>query len=173
MQTVTEGDVRIAIAGAQVSISAETVSRLWLADLMRRDVISPVVSAVMPPAIGSAWAGQGGIYAGLSIDDGKPCHLILAEVDDASELTWDAAKKWAAKVNTDGHQDFTLPNRHDGIVLFEKLKARFEERYYWMAPEVASGPAFAWYQSFDYGYQGWGHKGLKLRARAVRRLVIQ
>jgi hypothetical protein len=48
----------------------------------------------------------------------------------------------------------------------------FDAAWYWSSTQYASGSDCAWRQGFSYGGQYDGHKGIKLRARAVRRLPI-
>jgi len=48
----------------------------------------------------------------------------------------------------------------------------FEADWYWSSTQLASGSDYAWFQIFDGGNQSSGTKGIKLRARAVRRLAI-
>ena len=49
----------------------------------------------------------------------------------------------------------------------------FKLDWYWSSTQHASDSDYAWLQDFDSGYQGLILKGLKFRARAVRRLEIQ
>lgn len=48
----------------------------------------------------------------------------------------------------------------------------FDTEWYWTSTQHASAPSCAWLQTFDYGGQIYGHKGLVYRARAVRRVAI-
>ena len=136
---------------------------------------APASAILTPPAIGDVWPGQGGIYAGLSLtDDGlHACHLVLADTDRDLEHNWADAGAWAAGLDIDGHKDFTLPNRVDGIVLYRHLRDRFAlNEWHWLSEQHAQYSGYAWVQSFDFGYQDNGHKDGEYRARAVRRLVI-
>lgn len=114
------------------------------------------------PAIGAEW--QGGIYAGLTIHDNKPAHLVL--LPETVVKPWKAAMAWAAK------QDAELPSRIDALVLLKNLKSEFEERWYWTGEQCASDPGSAWLQVFGDGGQGSSSTDGKFRARAVRRLPI-
>jgi hypothetical protein len=49
----------------------------------------------------------------------------------------------------------------------------FEQEWYWSSTQHASYSDYAWYQTFSYGNQHHYHKYDELRARAVRRLVIE
>ncbi len=46
----------------------------------------------------------------------------------------------------------------------------FEDAWYWSSSQYS--PNLAWTQDFGDGTQGYGHKGLELRARAVRRFKV-
>ena len=115
------------------------------------------------PAVGSEW--QGGIYAGLSIDEGKVIALVLLPGEE--KLNWEEAKAWAQK------QGGALPSRIDQLVLFKNVKGEFKDAWYWSGEQYAGNGVFAWYQLFGYGYQNFAPKDFDYRARAVRRLPIQ
>ena len=100
------------------------------------------------PAIGAEW--QGGLYAGLSLEDNRPVHLILlpGEADGKNgELNWKDAGVWAEK------QGGTLPSRIDQLVLLKHLKAEFKADWYWSGEQHASYASYAWCQGFGYGGQ--------------------
>lgn len=162
------------IAGAKVTIPAETLSRLWLAEL--RQTARPDVGyrADNPPRIGARWAGHGGIYAGtIRGSDARPdCHLIVHE-DEAMAVTWHSAKDWAGALTCDSHADFALPTRAEQAVLFGNVPELFAKEWYWSEAQFAGPEQCAWYQNFTTGFQGYGHKSSKLRARAVRREPIE
>jgi hypothetical protein len=48
----------------------------------------------------------------------------------------------------------------------------FDADWYWSSTQHAVNSAFAWSQHFDDGTQHYGTTGLKLRARAVRRVAL-
>jgi len=48
----------------------------------------------------------------------------------------------------------------------------FADEWYWSSTQHASGADYAWYQTFDYGYQLTNYTSAELRARAVRRFAI-
>lgn len=135
-------------------------------------ILPTPVDPRIAPAIGAVWEGQGGIYAGLSMtDEGCLYHLILADTERDHRLDWRAALEWAKDLRKDGFEDWTLPSRHDGIVLFKNLKDRFEQNYHWLSEETQDS-GYAWYQHFGHGNQNWYYRYNPLRARAVRRLKI-
>jgi hypothetical protein len=49
----------------------------------------------------------------------------------------------------------------------------FEQEWYWSSTQHASHSDYAWTQDFSDGGQNLNHKSNELRARAVRRLVIE
>jgi sulfite reductase beta subunit-like hemoprotein len=104
-------------------------------------------------------------YAGLVLKaDGTPSHHLILLPGQAEDVTWQAAKDWAAEIGGE------LPTRQEQSLLFANLKAEFLERYHWSCEEYSSGSA--WFQNFDDGYQGSGNHINELWARAVRRLIL-
>lgn len=114
------------------------------------------------PAIGAEY--EGGIFAGVTLDGDQLAALVLLPGDFNG--TWAEAKDWADK------EDGVLPSRIDQLVLFKNMKAGFKDAYYWSSEQHA-GAAFAWYQTFSDGHQGWGYVSSRYRARAVRRIPIR
>ena len=162
--------MNLIISGIEVHISKEAIAQI----VMERLGGAAPVGTFAIPAVGETWAAQGGRYAGLSLTDaGKPCHLIVAEEAPEDEKTWEAADKWARGLIVGDHRDFDLPNRHDGLVMYDNLAEHIEKVVHWLKTQHASDSGCAWYQGFDDGDQGYYRKDGKLRARAVRRLIIQ
>ena len=143
---------------------------------MRKGVSAPAApssAALTPPAVGEFWKEQGGLYAGISVtDDGRACHLVLAKTEREHRLSWEAAKVWATGLRTEGFDDWSLMNRHDGLTLFKNLKGEFSENWHWTSEQRAQDSDSAWIQYFDYGDQYGSHEFYEYRARAVRRLEI-
>jgi len=111
-------------------------------------------------------AGQ--LNAGLVMQDGKPSHwLILLPDQPAGRLNFEDAKAWAASIGGE------LPTRKEQSLLFAHLKDQFEPTWYWSGEEYKSASGYAWHQNFNNGIQVSYHKHDELRARAVRRLVIE
>lgn len=111
-------------------------------------------------------AGQ--LNAGLVMQDGKPSHwLILLPEVPASCLNFNDATAWAESIGGE------LPTRQEQSLLFANLKDQFEADWYWSGEEYKSDSGYAWVQRFDYGGQLDFHELNELRARAVRRLVIE
>lgn len=116
------------------------------------------------PAIGADY--EGGKFAGISLEGGKPVALVLLP-GKAESINWKEAGEWAAK------QGGVLPSRHDGIVLFNNLKSEFKDAWYWLDSQHAGEPDCAWGQYFGSGTQNWLHVNYTDRARAVRRVPVQ
>jgi hypothetical protein len=130
----------------------------------------PVAVAQAVPAagvsampIGTKW--QGGIYAGISIEDNRPVALVLLEGDES--MDWEAAGKWAKE------RGGVLPSRIDQLVLFKNLKSEFKDAWYWSGETFAGHSDYAWFQPFTTGAQSYYGKGNDYRVRAVRRIPIQ
>jgi len=115
------------------------------------------------PAIGTTW--NGGIYAGLSLENEKPVALVLLP-GDLDDGPWDDAVSWAKK------QGGVLPSRIDQLVLLQNLKSEFKPDWYWSGAPDAGDESYAWCQDFTSGTQSNDRKYTKLRARAVRRVAI-
>ena len=110
---------------------------------------------------------SGETYAGIVItDNGSMHHLILLD-GDADDATLQVQLDWAKSIGGD------LPTRQEQALLYANCKSQFKSDWYWSADLYASGSGYAWYQIFGIGYQYYYGTSLKLRACAVRRLIIQ
>ena len=109
---------------------------------------------------------EGERYIGASVDpEGNLTHVIL--LPGEKKATWKSALKWAASIGGD------LPTRLEQSLLYAHAKDAFEPDYYWSNTQHAVDSACAWCQNFGNGRQHYGSTYGKLRARAVRRLIIQ
>ena len=109
----------------------------------------------------------GETYAGLILnEDGAPSHHLILLAGDKS-LTWEKAKAFAQKAGGE------LPTRQEQALLYANCKTQFKSDWYWSGELYASGSGSAWCQYFDNGRQLSYGVGSELRARAVRRLIIQ
>ena len=107
-------------------------------------------------------------YAGIVLGkNGAPdYHLILIGGE-------------AIKVNFREAQDFAkqsggeLPTRREQALLYSNLKEEFTANWYWSGELFASGSDYAWYQTFSNGSQGHDRIRYELRARAIRRVIIE
>ena len=110
---------------------------------------------------------EGEIYAGAIINpDGTGHHAILLPGDN-DDASWDKQMEWAASIGGD------LPDRVEQALMYKNLPDQFEKEWYWSNTQHASGSDYAWFQDFYNGNQHGGRKSYELRARAVRRSVIQ
>ena len=111
-------------------------------------------------------------YAGLVIGkDGEPSYHLVLLPGQADEVTWEKAIEWAS--HQGGEYIASLPSRREQSLLFANLKEEFEERAYWSSEAHESESGWAWYQDFYNGDQLLSTRDNELRARAVRRLVIE
>ena len=115
----------------------------------------------VPLAIGEKYVGT------IVSADGSRNHHIILLPGAVSGMTWNSAKEWAASIGGE------LPDRVESPLLFATMKDEFEEECYWTREAYASDSGYAWCQFFDYGHQLSTDITGKLRARAVRRLIIQ
>ena len=109
-------------------------------------------------------------YAGLIVGkDGEPSYHLVLLPGEVEEITFEAAKEWAAQQG--GEYEASLPSRRDQALLYANLNEEFKPAWYWSGEEHASA-GWAWCQYVDDGFQ-YGHRQVsQLRARAVRRLPI-
>jgi len=86
-----------------------------------------------------------------------------------------ALGKWAQGLRIEGFDDWYLPSRLEALILFCEPKATgdFARDYYWTSTQSAGDGASAWCQSCYGGGQGYYREDRQLRARAVRRFLIQ
>jgi len=110
----------------------------------------------------------GEVYAGLILnEDGTPAHHLVLLPGQAEELEWDKAIEWASE------QGGELPTRREQALLYANCKQHFEAAGYWSSQQHESNSSWAWCQYFLGGTQGHDRKSYGLRARAVRRLIIE
>lgn len=166
-----EGSRRIFLDSSRRSV--ETVIdevRSYIGD---RQLEATLAERVGAPTFGEVWEGKGGLFAGiLRGTEGAPDYVLIAGPALEGRLDWNDAMAWAARLNVDGLFDFTLPSRAELLRLADTVPELFEARCYWSGEMHAALGGCAWGQYFDYGVQGLWYKGFKLRARAVRRILI-
>jgi hypothetical protein len=115
----------------------------------------------VPLAIGEKYIGT------IISADGTRNHHIILLPGAVSGKTWNDAKEWAESIGGE------LPDRSEGALLFATIKDEFEEEWYWTREAHASASGYAWCQHFLTGHQYYDGITGTLRARAVRRLIIQ
>lgn len=153
-------------------------------------------SGLNPPAIGTPWAGQGGIYLGECGDE----HLILVTTAESNFLsvwgTYDqnilgAQSRTDGRANTaamaaagcecavrvlameaDGHKDLFIPSQAQLQHAYAVAPDLFDkEGYHWSSTQVSRSGAFV--QDFEYGNSYWDVKGSSRRVRAFRAIPLQ
>ncbi|WP_256260118.1 DUF1566 domain-containing protein [Burkholderia ubonensis] len=112
---------------------------------------------------------EGEIYIGRISNTAGELHHVILLPGDNDEATWQDQMDWAKSIGGD------LPTRIEHLVLLANHRDQFESTWYWSSePDTDPGySGWAWYQDFGNGYQYGFHQRYELRARAVRRLIIQ
>lgn len=113
----------------------------------------------------------GEINAGLIMKpDGTPDYWLILAPEQSEPAAWQAQMDWAAGLAENG--EYSLPDLRELSLLRANAREHFKNDWYWSNTQHASLSDVAWSQDFRDGYQrGWS-KGLRSRARAVRRSVI-
>jgi hypothetical protein len=135
----------------------------------------PVV-AKAGPEIGDKME-DGTIYAGFSPDTGR--NMFVTPKDASGVLKWNAAMKYAAELDANGHKDWKLPTKAELDVLYQNrdkgaLKGTFDTSgsnpsgWYWSATENPGRPDGAWMERFSDGFRGWVWEGNDASVRPVR-----
>jgi hypothetical protein len=124
----------------------------------------PVAPTITMPTL-----KKGEHYAGIVLKDGqiKGGHHLILLPGEAAKLTYEMAMAWAKKKGAE------LPDRIEARLLWANQSAQFKTEWYWAAVPYAGDDAYAWGQSFTDGDQDCWDKPNELRARAVRRFVIE
>jgi len=106
-------------------------------------------------------------YAGLVLDEeGNPQHHLILLAGEAESITWPNAQDWAAE------QGGELPTRREQALLYANPPSQFQKAWYWSSEQHKEDPSSAWSQNFGNGSQSTSLTSAELRARAVRRLII-
>jgi hypothetical protein len=184
---------------ARIQLPADVIVQNFLDSMLRETNASRAPAA--PPRIGAHWPEQGGIYIGICPgQNGQPDYHLIAPADPRALLEnvqWhsrrdeiaDADSDWDGLTNTrsmadvgselagaildldiDGHRDFYLPARHEMSMVKLVAPDLIAEKWHWSSTQGSADDA--WCQDFDGGYQDYDAKDGKLRARAVRRLLV-
>jgi len=132
-----------------------------IAEIEARQSVFPLTVTFPPLAEGERHVG-----VIVSADGVKRHHIILLPGDN-SAANWKDQMAWAKNIGGD------LPDRCEGALLLATMKDEFKPEAYWLNEQDASVSGYAWSQGFGDGYQFSCIKLSKLRARAVRRLVIE
>jgi len=109
---------------------------------------------------------EGERYIGATVSaEGVVTHIIL--LPGEKNLDWQKAKDWAISIGGD------LPDRVEQAMLYATVPDEFKKDAYWSNTLHASDSDYAWCQNFYFGDQDFYYTSHELRARAVRRLIIQ
>ena len=122
--------------------------------------VAKTVLYVVPEAQIELQPGE--VYVGLILgSDEEPSYHLILLPGQATDVTWEDAKAWAAKAGGE------LPTRREQRMLIANAKQHFEEEWYWSSEQYSARRA--WIQFFYDGSQSSSVKSAELRARAVRR----
>lgn len=111
---------------------------------------------------------EGEAYAGLILGkNGAPDHHLILLYGDIDDVTWSAARTWAANVGGD------LPSRRELSLLHANLKEVFLRVWYWSAEQSEARSQLVWGQNFSSGIQTMYGRQFHGRARAVRRIACE
>ncbi|MES2315984.1 MAG: DUF1566 domain-containing protein [Pseudomonadota bacterium] len=104
-------------------------------------------------------------YAGLILGkEGKPDHHLVLLAGEAEEVSWAAARDWAAAAGGE------LPTRRELALLYANLREHFQRVWYWSCETQEPRAQLVWGQNFTSGIQTMYGRPFRGRARAVRRL---
>jgi hypothetical protein len=169
------GDVAVKVNGVSVEIHADGSILAYTSGGLKK--ISTIVNDNGPaststePKIGDKMP-DGTVFAGVSPDTNKPMYATAA--DATLTMTFNAAKKFAAKLTAHGHKDWRVPTKAELSVLFNNRAAiggfnvsgSYPAGWYW-----SSSPNIIWYawgQRFSDGYQYDDDKSIRSSVRCVR-----
>jgi hypothetical protein len=141
---------------------------IYLNSLPRRMCNPASAPATGTPAIGAAWPGIDGIYAGIARgeDDRPDAHLVLLNERPEKLMDWPDAMALAEQ-RTDGAR---LPTRFESALLYAHLRDQFDtSEWHWTGTQYSAGSA--WDQFFYYGTQHDNGKTVEARVRLVRRFI--
>lgn len=106
-----------------------------------------------------------------SLDELELCYRYLKPSDAENYLYARSGINVSAAVPTYPYSA-TLPAQTTVTDFRRDGKEAFDTVWYWSSTQHAATAGYAWSQDFGHGNQYNGHKGLKFRARAVRRIKI-
>ena len=108
----------------------------------------------------------GEIYVGhYGTTPNETIHVILLPGDN-DDASWQHQKEWAASIGAE------LPTRLEQALLWQNCREEHKKDWYWSSEAHVSDAGYAWCQDFYDGYQYSHYHGDRLRARAVRRVVV-
>lgn len=115
-----------------------------------------------------AGLNEGEQYAGLILGkEGSPDHHLVLLPGEAQEVSWAAAREWAATAGGE------LPTRRELALLYANLREEFDRVWYWSVDTQEPRSHLVWGQNFTSGIQTMYGRPFRGRARAIRRLIIE
>lgn len=110
---------------------------------------------------------EGEFYAGLILGkEGAPHQHLVLLPGNADDVTWSAARAWAAESGGE------LPTRRELALLFANLREQFGRVWYWSCEQSEARSQLVWGQNFSSGIQTMYGRPFRGHARAVRRLPV-
>ena len=116
------------------------------------------------PALGAPL--DGGIFVGVITQPDGAHSAVTLLPDCSTDLTWQAAKDWAAGLNAQ------LPTRPMAALIFANTQDRPQSGWHWTSEEVKEYASYAWLCNFFHGYQVNFHESYEGAAVAVRLIHI-
>ena len=110
---------------------------------------------------------EGETYVGAIGDAAGNLHHVILLPGDNDYATHEAQLEWAKSIGGD------LPSRIEQAMLWANHRDQFKKDWYWSNEIHDADSGWAWCQNFCDGYQNFSGRNNELRARAVRRLVIE
>ena len=197
-----QSTISLPIGSATLLVQAEDAARIILDSIMKPQTPAIFTSKTVPgigqhwDEQGGIYVGKA---RGIAIPD---YHLVVASGDAGfvediawggaeedepdAQCQWDGlantralvksghshpAAEWAAGLVICGFADWYLPSRRESALCYAMAPEAFPQGgYHWTSTQHS--PNYAWTQFFDAGHQYNYRKGLELRARAVRRVLI-
>ncbi|PXX49408.1 DUF1566 domain-containing protein [Aquitalea magnusonii] len=195
-----QSTISIPVGSATLLVQAEDAARIIIDSIMKPQAPAIFTSKTVPDIgqhwdeQGGIYAGKA---RGISIPD---YHLVIASGDGGfvediqwggyeedepeAKCQWDGlanthslvkskhshpAAEWAAGLVICGFADWYLPSRRESALCYAMAPEAFPQAgWHWTSTQYS--PGVAWVQGFNGGTQGGYHKGVELRARAVRRI---
>jgi len=100
---------------------------------------------------------------------------LMWQDNDLKYLSWYDGMKYCKNLTLGGYNDWRLPNRRELFTIFiwgrkNNISPVFYhvKDVYWSSTSLLWYPAYAWYVSFEGGYDGSNLKTLKAYIRCVR-----
>ncbi|WP_137860770.1 DUF1566 domain-containing protein [Variovorax sp. 3P27G3] len=123
---------------------------------------TPTISFSSLPRVGEQL--EGGAFSGVTTRPNGDHVAVVLLPARAVDINWKNAKAWAAE------QGGELPSRPVAALLYANLKPQLTPRLHWTGE--AYDASYAWYCTFDDGYQYYGHKSYEGCAVAVRLIPL-